>query len=100
MDLKQKKKIISFLITKADKDPSALIAIENELKKADGELKSNIEFDSISEQIAFLKIIARIFPKEVVSIYLELLPRLNSIDLSYEEIPNIPLDRLKSLYTK
>lgn len=100
MDLKQKKKIISFLITKADKDPRALNAIENELEKADGELKSSIEFDSISEQIAFLKIIARIFPKEVVSIYLELLPRLNSIDLSYEEIPNIPLDGLKSIYTK
>ena len=86
MDLKQKKKIINFLITKADKDPRALNAIENELKKAYGELKSSIEFDAISEQIAFLKIIARLFPKEVVSIYIELLPRLNSIELSYKEI--------------
>ncbi|KTC65359.1 Uncharacterised protein (plasmid) [Legionella adelaidensis] len=100
MDLKQKKKIISFLITKANKDPRALIAIESELKKADGELKSSIEFDVISEQIAILKIIARLFPKEVVSIYLELLPRLNSIELNYTEIPNISLDYLKSIYTK
>ncbi|STX50488.1 Uncharacterised protein [Legionella busanensis] len=100
MDLKQKKKIIGFLITKANKDPRALNAIKSELKKADGELKSSIEFDAISEQIAILKIIARLFPKEVVSIYLELLPRLNSIELSYTEISNISLDGFKSIYTK
>lgn len=100
MDFKQKKKIINFLVTKAVEDQRALTAIENELKKADEELKSSIEFDVISEQIAFLKIMARLFPKEVVSIYLELLSRLNSIELSYKEIPNIPLDRLKSLYTR
>ncbi|WP_133140236.1 hypothetical protein [Legionella genomosp. 1] len=100
MDLKQKKKIINFLITKADKDLRALDAIQNELKKADKELRSSIEFDVISEQIAFLKIIAQRLPKEVISIYLELLPRLNSIELSYKDILNVPLDTLKSIYTK
>ncbi|WP_454783288.1 hypothetical protein [Legionella sp. WA2022007384] len=100
MDLKQKKKIINFLITKADKDSRALDAIQNELKKADKELRSSIEFDGISEQIAFLKIIAQRLPKQVISIYLELLPRLNSIELSYKDILNVPLDTLKSIYTK
>ncbi len=100
MNFKQKKKILTFLVTKSDKDHRARDAIKNELNKAIEKLKISRSFDTLIEQIELLEIVGNIFPNSIITIFYELLSRLKTIKLIYQETQGISHDRLEDIYTK
>ena len=73
---------------------SSEIALRKEVNKITAALQSETQYDNIETQLELLDTIAyRVYEKTVATIR-ELLERLKSVELTYEEIDGYPVERL------
>ncbi|MEQ1704749.1 MAG: hypothetical protein ABL867_02100 [Rickettsiales bacterium] len=100
MEIKQKKSILEHLARIADADQAAKEAVEKEADKIVQVLATETQYDVITAQIELLDTIAyRVFEKAVATCS-ALLKRLETIELTHQEIAGYPLERLQKFYTK
>ncbi len=95
MDIKQKKSILAHLAQKAATDPAALQAIQKESAKITAALQSETQYDNIADQLELLATIAYRVYEEAVSTIRGILDRLMGLELTYQEIPGYPAERLR-----
>ena len=96
MDIKQKKSILAHLAQKAATDPAALqAAIQKESAKITAALQSETQYDNIADQLELLATIAYRVYEEAVSTIRGILDRLMGLELTYQEIPGFPAERLR-----
>lgn len=100
MDIKQKKSILAHLNQKAGTDPIALQAIQKEYAKITAALQSETQYDNIADQIELLDTIASRVYEEAVNTVRGLFDRLKVIELTYQEIPGYPAERLQEYQNK
>ncbi|HAU0992125.1 TPA: hypothetical protein ACGAPA_000730 [Legionella pneumophila] len=98
IDIKLRKKALEQLARTSGQ--LASIAIEKEVLKIEQVLISETEYDMLSNYIDLLDVIAFRVYEKAISIFVILLERLKDIQLSYQQIPNYPLEQLKKLYTR
>ncbi len=94
MDISQKKSILTHLAKKAEPDSAALQAIQKECNSITSSLQNETRYDDISHQIELLQIIAYRVYKKAVDTIRNLLNRLVTLELTYEETPDYPAREL------
>ena len=93
MDIKLKQKALQNLAKTAGEVAEA--AIRKESTKIIALLQSETEYDHIADQLELLDTIAYRVYEEVVGAIRDLLERLKGLELTYEEIPGFPAERLR-----
>lgn len=95
IDIKQRKSILAHLAQKAETEPAALQVIQKEYVKITTALENEVRYDNITDQLELLDTIAyRVYIDAVntIRIFLE---RLKDLELTYQEIPGYPAERIR-----
>lgn len=100
MDIKQKKNILAHLAQKAGTDQVALQAITKEFAKISLVFQSETQYDRLENQLEILDTIVYVVHQEAVNTIQEFLNRLNSLNLTYQEILGYPVERLVEFRNK
>jgi hypothetical protein len=93
MNIEQKKNILAHLAQKTA-DQAALQAIQKEFVKITAAFQSETQYENIVDQTELLDVIAYRVHEEAVRAIRNLLKRLESVELTYLEIPGYSSERL------
>ncbi|MEJ1408629.1 MAG: hypothetical protein RPU60_00155 [Candidatus Sedimenticola sp. (ex Thyasira tokunagai)] len=94
MDYRQKKSILSHLAKKAEIGSKELLAIQDECAKICASLRTETQYDHISDLLELLGAIAyRVYDETVIAVR-DVLVRLKNIELTYQEIQGYSVESI------
>jgi hypothetical protein len=96
MDISLKKRVLKKLAFTQGED--AQTALDKELSKITSVLKSETQYDILEDQLELLNIIAFRVHKKAFETISQILERLKTIELTYQELPGYPADKLKKYH--
>ncbi|HAU0368272.1 TPA: hypothetical protein JBF73_03570 [Legionella pneumophila] len=97
IDIKLRKRALEQLASTAGQ--LANFAIEKEVLNIEHKLLSETDYNTLSDYIELLDIVAFRNHGKAIGVFLALLKRLADVQLSYQQIKNYPLDKLEKIYT-
>ncbi len=95
MDTKQKKSFLFHLSKKAEPGSKALQAVQQECAKILVALKSETQYEHLSDQLELLDTIAYRVHEETVVAIGDFLERLETFEITYQDVPGYPVERIR-----